>query len=67
MANQGHGITYNADELTGQAQARKDDFLNQCDRGRLPIQYPRQFLYCASFQLPSADWGASEEHSPWSS
>uniref|UniRef100_A0A6N2L822 Uncharacterized protein n=1 Tax=Salix viminalis TaxID=40686 RepID=A0A6N2L822_SALVM len=33
MANQGHGITYNADELTGQAQARKDDFLNQCEEG----------------------------------
>ncbi|KAG5248734.1 late embryogenesis abundant protein [Salix suchowensis] len=33
MANQGHGITYNAGELTGQAQARKDDFLNQCEEG----------------------------------
>ncbi|CAK7356580.1 unnamed protein product [Dovyalis caffra] len=33
MANRGNDITYQAGELTGQVQAKKDDLLNQCQEG----------------------------------
>ncbi|KAJ6729875.1 F6D8.10 [Salix viminalis] len=67
MANQGHGITYNADELTGQAQARKDDFLNQCEEGcqssTQDSSYTAQassFLQQSGEQVKSIAHGAAE-------
>ncbi|XP_034896243.1 uncharacterized protein [Populus alba] len=33
MDSRGNDITYSAGELTGQAQAKKDDFMNQCQEG----------------------------------
>ncbi|KAJ6947219.1 hypothetical protein NC651_001799 [Populus alba x Populus x berolinensis] len=33
MDSRGNDISYSAGELTGQAQAKKDDFMNQCQEG----------------------------------
>ncbi|KAG6788881.1 hypothetical protein POTOM_004959 [Populus tomentosa] len=33
MDSRGNDITCSAGELTGQAQAKKDDFMNQCQEG----------------------------------
>ncbi|KAG6780522.1 hypothetical protein POTOM_013384 [Populus tomentosa] len=66
MANQGHNITYNANELTGQAQVKKDDFLNQCEEGYQFTQdnsytaqvstFLQQAIYMPTTSLSFVDW-----------
>ncbi|KAL9368655.1 hypothetical protein Peur_039854 [Populus x canadensis] len=67
MDSRGNDITYNAGELTGQAQAKKDDVMNQCQEGlnqsTQDSSYTAQassFLHQTGEQVKNMAQGAAE-------